>query len=93
MKGNDMDSMEKKKAVKDFIKSLKGQTFHLSFIKKNGELRVASGKEKVYSALKGGKSTLENAPVVEYYDTNCQGYRSFRVDQLVRIKCGDKVFE
>ena len=88
-----MDIMEKKSKVNEFIESLKGAIFHVTFVKANGDVRVASGKAKVFSALAGGDSTLDNSPAVPYYDLNSKGYRAFRVDRLVKIQSGDKVFE
>lgn len=77
-----------KKEIKERLHSDKPVTF--SYIKKNGELRVAKGTLNVNvmgeeNAPSGKIDTINEANTIRYYDILAEGWRSFLVDNFVEF--------
>jgi len=71
-----------------------GKTFTITFIKKNGEVRVMNARLGVKKHLKGG--TLKYDPskynLLGCYDMQSGGYRMINFDTITEIKVGGEVF-
>lgn len=84
----------KAQTIKDLMKSAL-VTFY--FLKENGEVRKATGTINggVFSyQAKGGKVevlALSHTSAVKYWDIDANGFRSFRVDRLLKIEAVEMV--
>lgn len=82
-----------KTASQVFIRSLKGRIFTVVFMKKDGTVTVRNARAKVLAELSGGADRLANSSAVSFWSNNDQGWRSFKAENLIEIRCGDKVFK
>ena len=87
------DMMLLKAASQAFIRSCKGRVFSVLFQKKDGTITVRNARAKVLKHLVGGEDKLANSSAVAFWSNNDQGWRSFKAENLIHIKCGDKVFK
>ena len=87
------DPMALKVAAQTFIRSCKGRYFTVMFMKLDGTVTVRNAKEKVLKALAGGVDKHANSSAVKFWSNNDQWWRSFKAENLIQIKCGDKVFK
>ena len=72
-----------------YIKSLKGTIFNITWIKKNGEIRNANARMQVRTHAKGtGKSNSkrDNAYITIWLMGKERGYRSLNLDTVMQIK-------
>lgn len=66
---------------KTIISFVEGKEVSLQYMKKNGTLRKATAQFEI--GMSG------NGITIVYYDVEVQGYRSFRVKNLVSIRYGE----
>ena len=64
------------KTLDQIIESSDGKFVAVSFIKKDGSLRLLNGRLGVIKHLKGGECTLDRSKYVIIYDVQNKGYRS-----------------
>ena len=75
-----------------FIHSVDGKVFAMQFVKKDGSIRNMNGRFEVQKDLKGGEFSGKNIPTLHgIFDMQADGYRSFHVDKVIYLKCGDLV--
>ena len=76
-----------KKEIKEKLHSDKPMIF--SYIKKNGELRVAKGTLNINvmgeENAPSGKLESYNEDTIRYYDILAEGWRSFLVDNFIEF--------
>jgi hypothetical protein len=83
-----------KASAKAFIASLEGRFFTVSYYSKSdGCVVTRNAMAKRFAELAGGVDKLADSPCVAYFDNNREGWRSFNVNNLVEIRCGDKVYK
>lgn len=78
------------KDVWDFIHKVGEKIFAMEFVKADGTIRKMMGHFGVQKNLKGGTFSGENIPTLKsVFDMQADGYRSFHVDKVLFMKCGD----
>ena len=63
-----------------------GKIFTVTFLKKDGSLRVLNGRLGVTKYLKGGSSTLNPADYITVYDLQSKGYRAVNKSSIIDLK-------
>lgn len=63
-----------------------GKIFTVTFIKKDGSLRVLNGRLGVTKHLKGGLSTLNPLEYITVYDLQSKGYRAINRSTIIDVK-------
>lgn len=63
-----------------------GKIFTVTFLKKNGSLRVLNGRLGVTKHLKGGLSTLNPLEYITVYDLQSKGYRAINRSTIIDVK-------
>lgn len=63
-----------------------GKIVTVTFIKKDGSIRVMNCRLGVTKYLKGGTSTLDPEKFITVYDLQSKGYRAIAKDQILAIK-------
>ena len=58
----------------------------VTFNKINGDERVMWCTLKDTPALKGGRVTVINEDVLNVWDVNAEGWRSFRMDNITKVQ-------
>ena len=71
-------------AVYRLRQRMKTETVKISFEKADGTLRIAYATLKEVGAFIKGTGT-PNYKAVPYYDTEAQGFRSFKIENLISI--------
>lgn len=74
------------------IESTEGRFFTVSFLKKDGSLRVLNGRLGVEKYLKGGECTLDRTKFVIVYDIQSKGYRAVNRDTIQSVKIDGVIF-
>lgn len=67
------------------IEASNGRFFTVSFIKKDGSIRVLNGRIGVEKYLKGGECTLDRASFLIVYDVQSKGYRAINRDTIQTV--------
>jgi hypothetical protein len=76
--------MENNLAIK--LLNTNGKIVSVTFIKKDGTIRVMNCRLGVTKHLKGGESTLDPTKYITVYDLQSKGYRAIAKDQILAIK-------
>lgn len=85
--------MSSSKVFASLIEQSNGKMVTVSFIKKDGSLRVLNGRLGVKKYLKGGKINTNTEEYINIYDVKNQGYRSINRSTIValRMQCIEAV--
>jgi hypothetical protein len=84
--------------IENTIAATKGRFFSITFIKKDGSIRIINAKDRYRSHVKGTGSAATDALKSQGYkflfDRNRKGFFSYKPEKVLRIKCGsiDKTF-
>lgn len=62
-----------------------GKFFTVTFLKKDGTVRVMNCRTGVTKALKGGRSTVNSSKYLVVYEMASKGYRSIDKDSILNI--------
>lgn len=62
-----------------------GKIFTVTFVKKDGSIRVLNGRLGVTKHLKGGVCTLDKDKFIIVYDLKSEGYRSIDKDAILDV--------
>ena len=76
--------MENNLAIK--LLNTNGKIVSVTFLKKDGTIRVMNCRLGVTKHLKGGSSTLDPTKYITVYDLQAKGYRAIAKDQILAIK-------
>lgn len=74
--------------LRKLIQSTKGKFFSCTFVKKDGTIRLANGKDKYTRLLVGGRSTLEGTEYTSFVDRNKDSWIAASDERLREFKCG-----
>ena len=74
----------------DIITSSSGKFITVTFTKKDGSLRVLTGRLGVTKHLKGGVSTLNPDQYITLYDVVNKGYRAINRATIQSVKANGK---
>ena len=77
----------------NLIAETKGKFFSITFVKKDGSVRVINGKDKYRRLLKGGEYKGETAGFVPFVNRNTETWASAHKDAIVTFRCGSLVKE
>lgn len=80
--------MNKQTEITNLIEQTKGKFFTLTFLKKDGTLRVINSKDKYNRLLKGGESTSAQAGYKSLINRNKDSWFSVLPEKVVSFKCG-----
>lgn len=61
------------------------ETVKFAFEKVDGSIRYAFGTLKNLQTSASGKPRKPNYKTLAYFDTKCQGFRCFKVENLIRV--------
>lgn len=75
----------------NLIAQTKGKFFSITFVKKDGSVRVINGKDKYQRLLKGGEYKGATAGFVPFVDRNTETWASAHKDAIVTFRCGKLV--
>jgi hypothetical protein len=78
--------MSSSKVFASLIEQSNGKMVTVSFIKKDGSLRVLNGRLGVKKYLKGGKINTNTDEYINIYDVKNQGYRSINRSTIVALR-------
>lgn len=78
--------MSSSKVFASLIEQSNGKMVTVSFIKKDGSLRVLNGRIGVKKYLKGGKINTNTDEYINIYDVKNQGYRSINRNTIVALR-------
>jgi len=67
------------------IEQSNGKFVTCTFRKKDGSIRTLNGRLGVFSALKGGLSTVKQEQYITIYEPTSGGYRSINRDTIVSV--------
>lgn len=71
----------------------KSQTFSVSFVKANGEVREMNCRLGVTKHLRGGDSTTAHKPnILTVFEMTKQQYRNINTNTLLSLKAGGKMY-
>lgn len=78
--------------VLDMLKD--GTIATVEFVKKDGSLRTLNGRLNVKKHLKGGTKAFDDSKydLITIYDLKAEGYRSFKVGNLKKLKVKGKEY-
>ena len=79
--------MSSSKVFASLIEQSNGKMVTVSFIKKDGSLRVLNGRIGVHKYVKGSSNSKENEQYITLYDVKNKGYRSVNRDTITGIRC------
>jgi hypothetical protein len=77
----------------NLIAETKGKFFSITFVKKDGTVRVINGKDKYRRLLKGGEYKGATAGFVPFVNRNTETWASAHKDAIVTFRCGSLVKE
>ena len=77
----------------NLIAETKGKFFSITFVKKDGTVRVINGKDKYQRLLKGGVNNVAVAGYVPFVNRNTETWASAHKDAIVTFRCGSLVKE
>jgi hypothetical protein len=77
----------------NLIAQTKGKFFSITFVKKDGSVRIINGKDKYRRLLKGGEYKGETAGFVPFVNRNTETWASAHKDAIVTFRCGSLVKE
>jgi hypothetical protein len=77
----------------NLIAETKGKFFSITFVKKDGSVRVINGKDKYQRLLKGGVNHVKDAGYVPFVNRNTETWASAHKDAVVTFRCGKLVKE
>jgi uncharacterized protein HemX len=77
----------------NLIAQTKGKFFSITFVKKDGSVRVINGKDKYQRLLKGGINNVATAGYVPFVNRNTETWASAHKDAVVTFRCGSLVKE
>jgi hypothetical protein len=77
----------------NLIAETKGKFFSITFVKKDGTVRVINGKDKYRRLLKGGVNNVTVAGYVPFVNRNTETWASAHKDAIVTFRCGSLVKE
>jgi hypothetical protein len=69
----------------DRILNSNGKIFTVTFVKKDGSIRVLNGRLGVEKHLKGGQCTLDKDKFIIVYDLKAEGYRAVDKDAILDV--------
>lgn len=75
----------------NLIAQTKGKFFSITFVKKDGTVRVINGKDKYQRLLKGGVNNVAAAGFVPFVNRNTETWASAHKDAVVTFRCGELV--
>ena len=75
----------------NLIAETKGKFFSITFVKKDGSVRVINGKDKYQRLLKGGVNNVAVAGYVPFVNRNTETWASAHKDAVVTFRCGKVV--
>ena len=75
----------------NLIAETKGKFFSITFVKKDGTVRVINGKDKYQRLLKGGVNNVAVAGFVPFVNRNTETWASAHKDAVVTFRCGELV--
>lgn len=78
--------MTSSKVFANMLEQSNGKMVTVSFIKKDGSLRVINGRLGVTKYLKGGKLPAKSAEHINIYDVKNKGYRSVNRSTIVALR-------
>jgi hypothetical protein len=80
--------------AKNLIKTTKGKFFTVTFIKKDGSLRIMNARLGVKAYLKGGELPYnpEDKGLIPVFDVKVGGYRMVNVNTIIKLKIGDREY-
>lgn len=82
--------------AKELIRETNGQIFSSTFIKKNGEHRLLTGRLKVSKALKEDAKPRPYEPseynLICVYDMTKQGYRMININTLLTLSINKNTY-
>ena len=86
--------MNKQTKLRNLIQETKGKFFSIKFVKNDGTLRVANGKD-IYRRLladganpRAGENNLRAAGFESFVDRNKESWIAARGEKVVAFKCG-----
>jgi hypothetical protein len=79
--------MTSSKALASLIDQSNGKMLTVSFIKKDGSVRVLNGRLGVTKYIKGGNPKKNSNDYITVYDVQNKGYRSVSRDTIVAVRC------
>lgn len=62
-----------------------GKIFTVTFLKKDGSIRVLNGRLGVTKHLKGGQCTLDKDKFIIVYDLKSEGYRAIDKESILDV--------
>lgn len=62
-----------------------GRIFTVTFLKKDGTVRVLNGRLGVEKHLKGGQCTLDKDKFIIVYDLKAEGYRAVDKEAIIDV--------
>ena len=62
-----------------------GKIFTVTFVKKDGSIRVLNGRLGVTKHLKGGQCTLNKDKFIIVYDLKSEGYRAIDKESILDV--------
>jgi hypothetical protein len=68
------------------IEASNGKFISVTFVKKDGSIRVLVGRLGVKKHLKGGESTLDADKYITIFDTQNGGYRAINRDTIQSVR-------
>ena len=80
-----------KNPVKAILDSSNGKFITVTFVKKNGDVRVINGRSGVTAHLKGGVKTVSADDFFTIYENNV-GYRNINYKTVSEIKMDGKTY-
>jgi hypothetical protein len=79
--------MSSSKALASLIDQSNGKMLTVSFIKKDGALRILNGRLGVTKYIKGSTLKKNSNDYITVYDVQNKGYRSVSRDTIVAVRC------
>lgn len=88
------DSLTKQQA-ENIIKASKGKIFTVTFIKKDGNIRVMNARLGVKAYLHGGSLPYnpEEKGLLALFDIQAKGYRMLNLSTITELTIGGKTYE
>ena len=72
------------------IESTKGKFFSITFIKKDGSVRIVNAKDKYIRLLRGGDNKVAAAGYTSFVDRNKESWVCAKDSNTVSFKCGKR---
>ncbi len=77
---------------KKIIKKTKGKLFSVTFVKKNGDLRLLNGRMGVNAGNKVAPTTAHISKYIVVYDIKAKSFRNVNTETITCVKAGGKVY-